>query len=95
MSLSLPSTISSGQLTGALRAVPVVVHNADGSTTRSNLFDQGEDVQNGRVALHVVARGATFGQPAAATPAAAPQTTTETSTDDGSVTVTVRLAGLF
>lgn len=94
MSLSLPSTISSGQLTGALRAVPVVVHNADGSTTRSNLFDQGEDVQNGRVALHVVARGATFGQPAAAAPAA-PQTTTETSTDDGSVTVTVRLAGLF
>lgn len=81
---NLPTTITSAQLENALRRVPVTVHNADGSTTQSNLFDQADAVRNGTVQVHVGPRG-TFTQ-AAPAPAAAPTATVERD-DDGTISV--------
>lgn len=89
----LPSTITSGQLEQVLRRVAVTVHNADGTTSQSNLFDQADAVRNGRVQVHLTAQGAQLNTPAAA-PASAP-VVTATSDDDGiSVNVSFTVRGL-
>ncbi len=90
----LPSTITSGQLEQVLRRVAVTVHNADGTTSQSNLFDQADAVRNGRVQVHLTARDAQLNTPAAA-PAAAAPVVTATSDDDGiTVNVSFTVRGL-